>query len=108
MRTVGAANEGGYYAALVYIPYVDNGGLAAAGSDIFKLINPFGSLSGEAHDMFDVYTTKGTLVRTTGSVKNNPTATSHAEAVFGFASNEIFVGQPNYVAKSGGEPLYTG
>merc|ERR1711991_301897 len=89
-------------------PYVDNGGVAADGSDIFKLINPFEPLDGESNDMFDVYTTRGILVRTTGSIKEVSTMTSQSEAVFGFASYEIFVGQPNYVVKSGDEPLYTG
>ena len=50
----------------------------------------------------------GILARTSGSVKTVSTAGSHSEAVFGFASNVIFTGQPNYVLKQGGEPTYTG
>ena len=109
VRTVSSANDGGHYAALVYIPYVDDGnGAAKDGTDIFKLLNPFEPPDGLSTDVFDVYTTKGTLARTTGNVKTNSAATSQSEAVFGFASNQIYTGQPNYMLKTGGEPAYSG
>lgn len=109
VRTVSSATDGGNYAALVYIPYVDDGsGSAKDGTDIFKLLNPFAPPDGLSTDVFDVYTTKGILARTTGSVKIDNSTESKSEAVFGFASNEIFTGQPNYMLKQGGEPAYTG
>jgi len=109
VRAVSSANDGGHYAALVYIPFFDDGnGAAKDGTDIFKLLNPFEPPDGLSTDVYDVYTTKGILARTTGSVKTDSSKASQSEAVFGFASNTIFTGKPNYMLKSGGEPTYTG
>jgi hypothetical protein len=59
--------DGGLYAALYY-----------TGSQ-FRLFNPFVPQDGVATDVYEVYTTKGTLARTT----------EQAFAHFGFASNQI-------------------
>jgi hypothetical protein len=67
VRTVTTYQDGGYYAALWY-----NGG-------IFKLVNPFVAPDASTTDQYDVYTTKGTLKRTS----------SRMSAVFGYGEHYV-------------------
>jgi len=106
VRSTTTATDGGYYAALIY-----NGDT----SKNFILLNPFesldsdGSSGGAGTDVYDVYTTTGTLALTTSQVKSFTvngiasgtgvtTSTSLApvstEAIFGYASNEIIMTVP--------------
>lgn len=68
VRSVTTYTDGGMYVAL----YHD-------GTD-FKLLNPFSPEDGDDDNIYEVYTTKGTLALTS----------EYAEAVFGFASKYIF------------------
>jgi len=94
VRTVSTSTDGGYYVALYYVPPAkDDQGDHIDGTGIFKLLNPFAPLDSQATDLFDVYTTKGVLARTTGSWRDpnhDNSAISMSEAIFGFASNEIY------------------
>jgi hypothetical protein len=69
VRTVTSYNDGGYYAALFW---------NSAFSE-FKLLNPFVAPDGLATDSYDIYTTKGTLKRTS----------STAKAIFGYGYHHI-------------------
>lgn len=101
-------SEGGYYAALYYVPpLLDDNDEVREGSGIFKLLNPFKSedVNGGANDEFDIYTTHGVLSRTTGYIYDNSREASKSEAFFGFASNEIYLTSRHYVDNNY-EPLY--
>jgi len=69
VKTTASMNEGGLYAALFY----------DSDLDLFKLINPV--YPNHESDLFEIYTTKGTLART-----SNLTS-----AVFDFASNKLYM-----------------
>jgi hypothetical protein len=112
--TVATATDGGFYVALYYIPPVlDTGNKVKDGTGIFKLLNPFKSMSVEhsATDTFDIYTTRGVMSRTTGSFRDRDGGkydkVSRSEALFGFASHEIILTSPDYFGTAT-EPAYTG
>jgi len=80
VRTVSLYTDGGYYAALWFDSSVSTlDGSNTAGT--FKLLNPFTPPDHVATDVYEVYTTKGTLALTSNL----------SQAVFSFASNNIFV-----------------
>lgn len=104
VRTTTTSTDGGYYAALVY-----NGDTNGK----FILLNPFESLDiddsavGQGTDLYEVYTTTGTMALTTNTLKKF-TLDAHSgssdnvvndapgttEAIFGYASNEIYMTIP--------------
>eukprot|EP01006_Ploeotia_vitrea_P029146 TRINITY_DN61727_c0_g1_i1.p1 TRINITY_DN61727_c0_g1~~TRINITY_DN61727_c0_g1_i1.p1 ORF type:complete len:745 (+),score=46.34 TRINITY_DN61727_c0_g1_i1:120-2354(+) len=59
VRTVTSFNDGGYYAALMYT------------GSVFRLFNPFVPPDVLYTDSYDVYTTKGTLAKTSDTSKAN-------------------------------------
>mmetsp|Transcript_21331 Transcript_21331/g.22051 ORF Transcript_21331/g.22051 Transcript_21331/m.22051 type:complete len:733 (+) Transcript_21331:61-2259(+) len=83
--TTAASTDGGIYAALYY-----------SGSN-FYLYNPAKSLTGVSTDVFEVYTTKGVLARTT----------KNAAASFEFASQRFVTANISY-ERSGGSYSYSG
>jgi len=103
VRSTTTFNDGGYYAAVIYVPINDN----EVGNDNarFVLVNPFESLDSDGSsgtpaatgtDVYDVYTTKGTLALTTNTVRRQTYPSSGLltmtnEAIFGMASNEIIM-----------------
>jgi len=76
VRTVTTYIDGGYYAAIYYK-------LAA---DTFYLVNPFQSPDAVATDVYEIYTTKGTLALTS----------NQTQAVFSFASNSVYITNSSY------------
>ena len=69
VRSQTTYTDGGYYVALIY-----------DGTD-FILLTPFAPLDNMATDVFEVYTTQGTLAMTS----------NYTEALFGFGSQEIIL-----------------
>merc|ERR1711988_1341165 len=114
VRSTTVYTDGGYYVALVW-KSTDNHKERSTSTDhvgAFVLVNPFKSLdddgtpSGTTHygtDLYDIYTTKGTLALTTARTKSQ-TYTSQGyeskhhygktEAIFGFGSKEIIMTRP--------------
>lgn len=91
-RTVADYRDGGFYVVLIYDP--DMTGIDECSQDLvqcaldgtFKLLHPFTTFDHRSDVDFDVYTTKGTLQMT-----NN-----QSEALFDFASKNIFVTNTSY------------
>merc|ERR1711916_175625 len=114
VRSTTVYTDGGYYVALVW-KSTDNHKERSTSNDhvgAFVLVNPFKSLdddgtpSGTTHygtDLYDIYTTKGTLALTTARTESQ-TYTSQGyeskhhygktEAIFGFGSKEIIMTRP--------------
>ena len=74
VRTVTTYIDGGYYAAI----YFDGAK--------FRLVNPFESPDAVATDVYEIYTTKGTLALTS----------NQSQAVFSFASNYVYMTNSSY------------
>lgn len=77
VRTVTTYNDGGYYAAVYYDPYLflDN-----VGEGTFRLLNPFSPPDALPTDVYEVYTSQGVLAL----------SSNFSQAAFGFASNYVF------------------
>jgi hypothetical protein len=83
VRTTTTYTDGGYYAVVYY----------SSGSNKFLLVNPFiGANSAQAQDVYDVYTTKGTLALTSNK----------SEATFSFGSRTIYMTNHSYDRASWG------
>merc|ERR1711991_372171 len=114
VRSTTVYTDGGYYVALVW-KSTDNHKERSTSNDhvgAFVLVNPFKSLdddgtpSGTAHygtDLYDIYTTKGTLALTTARTKSQTYKSQgyeskhhygKTEAIFGFGSKEIIMTRP--------------
>lgn len=77
VRTTTTYTDGGYYAVLYYV----------LSGDHFYLLNPFiGANSEAANDVYDIYTTKGTLALTSNK----------SEATFSFGSRYIYMSNTSY------------
>jgi hypothetical protein len=79
VRTTTTYVDGGYYVALFYDSSVSPNGL-------FRLVNPFVPPDAFMTDMYEVYTTKGTLALTSNM----------SQAVFSFASNTVYMVNSTY------------
>lgn len=120
VRSTTVYTDGGYYVALVW----KNDGLHKECKDLcgsgvqgaFVLVNPFKSLDTDGvttgdtsfsygTDLYDIYTTKGTLALATSQLKSQTLQTSTSgyqtdhhygktEAIFGFGSKEIIMTRP--------------
>jgi hypothetical protein len=117
VRSTTVYTDGGYYAALVW----KDSGTFKECSDCtgatggFLLVNPFRSLDTDGGsetsnviygtDLYDIYTTKGTLALTTSRTKSQTLQAAAAgyqtehyygktEAIFGFGSKEIIMTRP--------------
>jgi len=100
VRSTTTFNDGGYYAAVIYVP---SGTTVSNDNAKFVLVNPFesldtdGSSTGTGTDVYDVYTTKGTLALTTNTARSQTYPTTAGtlsmtnEAIFGMASHEIIM-----------------
>jgi hypothetical protein len=84
VRTVTVYTDGGYYAAIWYDSTVTS--LDGTGTGTFKLLNPFRTPDNFATNVYEVYTTKGTLALTS----------NRSEATFSFASKNIFVANSSF------------
>jgi len=110
VRTTTVYTDGGYYAAVVW---KNTGGSFkeksgdAGNAGGFILVNPFKSLDTDGSpygtDLYDIYTTKGTLALTTARTKSQKLGSSaydakhyygKTEAIFGFGSKEIIMTRP--------------
>jgi len=76
VRTVTTYIDGGYYAAIYY----------SSGSDKFFLVNPFQPPDAVVTDVYEIYTTKGTLALTS----------NQSQAVFSFASKYVYMTNSSY------------
>jgi hypothetical protein len=79
VRTVTTYVDGGYYVALFYDSSTGANGL-------FRLMNPFVPPDAFMTDVYEVYTTKGTLALTSNM----------SQAVFSFASNTVYMTNSSY------------
>jgi hypothetical protein len=117
VRSTTTYTDGGYYAALVWKTtgtYKEKDG-SSDQTGAFILVNPFKSLDTDADatesdatrsfgtDLYDIYTTKGTLALTTSQTQSalydsGDEKTEHhedeTEAMFGFGSKEIIMTVP--------------
>merc|ERR1711988_1031082 len=120
VRSTTVYTDGGYYVALVWKQdgtHKECESLCGSGvTGAFVLVNPFKSLDTDGvttgdtsfsygTDLYDIYTTKGTLALATSQLKSqtlqtgtNGYQTSHyygkTEAIFGFGSKEIIMTKP--------------
>lgn len=115
VRSTTTYTDGGYYVALVWSngQTVKEKDGAADQTGAFILVNPFKSLDTDddgatnndynfGTDLYDIYTTKGTLALTTSKTKNqlydaSALKSEHlttTEAIFGFGSKEIIMTLP--------------
>merc|ERR1711991_24124 len=114
VRSTTVYTDGGYYVALVWkntgTHKECSGCVDQTGA--FVLVNPFKSLDADGShtsgfwygtDLYDIYTTKGTLALTTARTKSQTFSsqayqTAHhygkTEAIFGFGSKEIIMTRP--------------
>merc|ERR1711871_447137 len=121
VRSTTVYTDGGYYVALVWKSdgvhkeCSDNGCGSVTGA--FVLVNPFKSLDTDGvttnthdskyfsygTDLYDIYTTKGTLALATSQLKSQtPASTAYesdhhygkTEAIFGYGSKEIIMTRP--------------
>merc|ERR1711968_312864 len=114
VRSTTVYTDGGYYAALVW---KNDGNFKAcqtcdSSTGAFILVNPFKSLDSDGSsdsdfwygtDLYDIYTTKGTLALTTSRTKSQTLESNRyndkhyygkTEAIFGFGSKEIIMTRP--------------
>jgi len=114
VRSTTVYTDGGYYAALVW---KNDGNFKACqtcdtSTGAFILVNPFKSLDSDGSsdsdfwygtDLYDIYTTKGTLALTTSRTKSQTLESDRyndkhyygkTEAIFGFGSKEIIMTRP--------------
>lgn len=118
VRSTTTYTDGGYYVALIWdtTKTVTEKSGSSSQTGAFVLVNPFKSLDSDSvteasndatrnfgSDLYDIYTTKGTLALTTSQTKSAlyASAAVHAdhnphstEAIFGFGSKEIIMTKP--------------
>jgi hypothetical protein len=128
VRSTTTYTDGGYYVALIWdtTKTVTEKSGSSSQTGAFVLVNPFKSLDSDSvteasndatrnfgSDLYDIYTTKGTLALTTSQTKSalyasddehadhNPHST---EAIFGFGSKEIIMTKPLATAATDLDP----
>lgn len=84
VRTVTTYTDGGYYAVIWYDTSKTWDNLNTEGT--FRILNPFLAPDAMYTDMYDVYTTTGTLALTS----------NQSEATFGFASKTLYMTNVTY------------
>jgi len=84
VRDVSTLNDGGYYAVLYWDPSVTLDDTSQDGT--FMLLNPFYTPDEELTDVYNIYTTKGTLALTSNV----------SEATFGFGSKYVYMANISY------------
>jgi len=85
VRSVTTYIDGGYYVALFFDPYDATDNYLNA-NGLFRLINPFVPPDAFESDVYEVYTTKGTLALTSNA----------SQAVFSFASKTVYMVNATY------------
>eukprot|EP01006_Ploeotia_vitrea_P029148 TRINITY_DN61727_c0_g3_i1.p1 TRINITY_DN61727_c0_g3~~TRINITY_DN61727_c0_g3_i1.p1 ORF type:complete len:728 (+),score=-17.06 TRINITY_DN61727_c0_g3_i1:184-2367(+) len=88
VRTQSSFLDGPYYAAIMWDSSIN----------AFKLLNPFIAMDEIELDVFDVYTTKGTLAQTA----------STASALFGYGSRKVITTVSGYQSQDDGNGVYDG